>query len=710
MDRPGYGAAPKRRSLIAAGWALGLALPLALATTAWLLMGEIDRQRELQSAVERTFESRQQLSYTFSLLLDAETGQRGFILTGDEVFLEPHERAQAALPSALDDLLALRRIEGRDTAPVEEMRRLANEKLSNADETIALRRADGAPAAMAAVSRGVGRAYMDQIRALNAKLDGEEAEALQDRLEAEHRQSDRVEWIVILLLAVMGVMLAVSLVVLFRALAAMRRALADEQAQSARLQAIFNASQDGMITLGEDGRVAGVNLAAQRMFASSDELLEGRSVADLLDLSVYGDGDFPARAQRAMAREEPVAETTGIRLDGSQFPVGVTLGAFEVEDELRFIAAVRDITRRKRLEQVKDSFIATVSHELRTPLTSISGSLDLLVSRAARDGLENQTRRLLEIAQSNAKRLIRLINDILDIEKLESGKVRMQITDVSLKTLAMTAMEANRAYGDQHGVRFRLNMLEPDIVVRGDFDRLMQVAANLLSNAVKFSPEGAVVELTVSRTDQEGEFTVRDYGPGVPEDFLPQLFGKFAQAEGARATGLGSTGLGLAIVREIAERLGGKVSYEPASEGGASFTLALPLSHVSMLSAECRPQAPEVLHLDDNADTLRLVAQAFAGRVRMRSVTSLAEAERALAECRPDAMIVDLDLGEHDALALLTRNASSPDPVPTVLFTALDVESAQKLGADRVFTKSRATLGELVDGVMGMVKREVILS
>lgn len=706
MDRPGYRTAPKRRSLIAAGWALGLALPLALATTAWLLMGEVQRQSELQGAVARTFESRQQLSFAFSLLLDAETGKRGFILTGDDAYLEPLERARAALPSALDDLLALRRVEGRDTAPLHEMRRLANEALRQADELIALRREAGPEAAAAAVMAGAGRADMNVIRALNAKLDREEADALQGRLSAEARQSHRIEWIVFVLLALMGVMLAVSLAVLLRALSAMRGALAEEQAQSARLQAIFDASQDGMITLGEDGRVAAANLAAQRMFAPGGEALAGRSAADLIDLSVYGDGAFPVRARRAMAREEPVAETTGIRLDGSRFPVGLTLGAFEAEDERRFIASVRDITRRKRLEQVKDSFIATVSHELRTPLTSISGSLDLLVARAARDGQESRTRRLLEIAQSNAKRLIRLINDILDIEKLESGKARMQITDVSLKSLAMTAMEANRAYGDQRGVRFRLNMLEPDIVVRGDFDRMMQVAANLLSNAVKFSPEGAVVELSVSSTDRDGEFTVRDYGPGVPEDFRPHLFGKFAQAEDARAQGVGSTGLGLAIVREIAERLGGRVYYEPARKGGASFTLALPLSHMSMLTADCRPQAPEVLHLDDNADTLRLVAQAFAGRVRIRSVTSLAEAERALAERRPHAMIIDLDLGEHDALALLARNSDAPDPVPTVLFTALDVESAERLGADQVFTKSRATLGELVDAVMRIVARE----
>jgi CheY-like chemotaxis protein len=249
-------------------------------------------------------------------------------------------------------------------------------------------------------------------------------------------------------------------------------------------------------------------------------------------------------------------------------------------------------------------------------------------------------------------------------------------------------------------------MVEEDVVVRADPDRLMQVVVNLISNAIKFSPEGANVEVVAARAGIEGELTVRDYGPGVPEAFRDRLFGKFAQADGARATGAGSTGLGLAISREIAERLGGRIWHEPApGEGGASFTIALPLSHASLAAQACEGERVEVLHVDDDPDTLRLVAQALAGRAGVRSVTSLAEAGRALESSRPDVIILDMALPGESAADFLDFNAASARPVPVVIFSALDIDPGRERRAARVFTKARTTLGELITGVLAVAAR-----
>jgi signal transduction histidine kinase len=239
------------------------------------------------------------------------------------------------------------------------------------------------------------------------------------------------------------------------------------------------------------------------------------------------------------------------------------------------LRAVRYAIERKRLERLKDEFVSTVSHELRTPLTSISGSLGLLMGKAA-GNLPRPMARLLSIAHTNCQRLVRLVNDILDIEKMEAGRLVFNFSRVEVRKLVAQAIEANRGFAEGYGVRIRLEATRAATEVRADPDRLAQVITNLLSNAIKFSPADTEVTVTVERESDKVRLTVRDQGAGIPADFRPLIFEKFAQADARDARQKGGTGLGLSIVKQIVDRLGGEVGFTDAIGGGSVFYVQLP--------------------------------------------------------------------------------------------------------------------------------------
>ncbi|MFH1602328.1 MAG: PAS domain-containing sensor histidine kinase, partial [Pseudomonadota bacterium] len=235
---------------------------------------------------------------------------------------------------------------------------------------------------------------------------------------------------------------------------------------------------------------------------------------------------------------------------------------------LRVTGTNADISARKEIERIKDEFITVVSHELRTPLSSIVGSLGLLAKVADPN---EQTQTLLRVARDNSHRLVRLINDILDVEKLASDTLQIGIEPVDLDALLRSAIEANRGFADQFGVTLTLAHCEEPTWVSANYDKVMQVMANLLSNAVKFSPRGASVQVRVERIRDIARVSVIDSGPGIPEDFKPRVFDRFAQADSSMSRQRGGTGLGLAICKMIIDRLGGRIGFVSTRGAGATF-------------------------------------------------------------------------------------------------------------------------------------------
>ena len=253
--------------------------------------------------------------------------------------------------------------------------------------------------------------------------------------------------------------------------------------------------------------------------------------------------------------------------------------------------AERDKEVAEKTAGLKDEFIATVSHELRTPLTAITASL-ALVEDDLDPRVDKQTKDLIDIAYANSQRLHRLVDDILDIEKLEAGKAMFRLERVAVRPLLEQAIATDRPVAELGGIALRLGQAQV-ADVHADEDRLAQVVANLLSNAIKFSPRDSEVVLSAEDRDGKVRITVRDHGPGIPAHFASRVFEKFAQADNSDARAKGGTGLGLSIVKEIVQQLGGSVDYADAPGGGAAFFVDLPAFDAAgterRTSEECQP-------------------------------------------------------------------------------------------------------------------------
>ena len=269
------------------------------------------------------------------------------------------------------------------------------------------------------------------------------------------------------------------------------------------------------------------------------------------------------------------------------------------DDEV--VAIVRDITERRAVERMKDEFISVVSHELRTPLTSIRGSLGLLAGGMLGDTPE-KGQHMLDIAVSNTDRLVRLINDILDIERMESGKVTMEMKECDAADLITQASEVMQKMAEEAGVTLSTTARTGRLYA--DPDRILQTLTNLLSNAIKFSPRGGTVWLTAEHQGDEMRFRVEDQGRGIPAVMFESIFERFQQVDASDSREKGGTGLGLAICRSIVQQHGGKIWAESAETRGSTFTFTLPTA----ADGEWPPRAvapggPMVMVCDDDPAT-----------------------------------------------------------------------------------------------------------
>jgi PAS domain S-box-containing protein len=310
---------------------------------------------------------------------------------------------------------------------------------------------------------------------------------------------------------------------------------------------------------------------------------------DTIDAAVgKTDHDFQPieLAQAALAEEQQLVATGQPLIDRLEFnptadgkPRWLSATKVPIKNDtgqvIGIVGMSRDITVRQEIDRLKSEFITTVSHELRTPLTSIRGSLGLLAGGAAGE-ISHAAMKMVDIAYKNSERLTRLVNDILDIERIEGGKLAFHMTSLDLTQLVQQVLEANSGYGEQFGVTFALTAKVAGARVQGDADRLTQVLTNLLSNAAKFSPVGGTVEVAVTRQDRQLCVSVSDHGPGVPAAFRARIFGKFAQADGSTSRQNGGAGLGLSIAKAIIERHGGRIDYISEPGQGATFFVDLP--------------------------------------------------------------------------------------------------------------------------------------
>lgn len=305
-------------------------------------------------------------------------------------------------------------------------------------------------------------------------------------------------------------------------------------------------------------------------------LEEGARASRLIEhvaaTGALGAGD-PERLARELATPLRRTDSREIELSGSDGRI-VRFWRKPLADG-RFIATVRDVTDERQIARLKDELISTVSHELRTPLTAIGGALGLLENLAG-GALPEQAGRLVHIARRNSDRLIELVNDLLDMDKLQSGRMPFRFEPQDLKELLVDAAQQNQPYAERSGVAIALDLPEGNVIASIDRTRMFQVLTNLLSNACKFSPAGSSVRLSLAVEGDANVVRVSDRGPGIGGDFRARLFTRFAQEEGAHQSGHAGTGLGLAICKAIVEAHHGTILLDESYSEGARFVVRLP--------------------------------------------------------------------------------------------------------------------------------------
>jgi signal transduction histidine kinase/CheY-like chemotaxis protein len=372
-------------------------------------------------------------------------------------------------------------------------------------------------------------------------------------------------------------------------------------------------------------------------------------------------------------------------------------------EEMRKQLLQRERSARASAEEasrLKDQFLAMVSHELRTPLNAILGWADMLRSgRLETDGRE----RASESIYGNAKRQARLIDELLDVARIRSGKLRLERTAVELEHVVRGAIDVVQTAADAKGVNIKIEADSTLGSIFGDPSRLQQIAWNLLSNAVKFTPEGGTVLVRLRRSNNTAEMVVTDTGAGIPEEFLPWVFEPFLQADASTTRPYGGLGLGLSIVKHLVEAHGGSVRVESSGEGrGATFTVRLPIVAVSIdqtagLGTELSVQGASkaslqgisVLVVDDDTETRDVVAASLEScQAVVRTAASASQAFEVLQREHIDVLLADIAMPGEDGYALIRRlRALKADAagIPAAALTALARDEDRQLALDAGF-------------------------
>jgi PAS domain S-box-containing protein len=697
---------------------LAILLPTLLVAVGLWLDGEYGRMRKSGDLVGEIDQRRVDGLDLLGSLRKAETAQRGFVITGNPQFLDRYEPSRVTVQQ---DLAMLSGRGGRYTSKPRQMsslQRLIAAKFREMDKVLGEMRAWRQSKAVALVAQGRGQHLMDGIEAELQAMIAADAKRLEEGRTAYWERTQYSRRVVWLLIFVLGSLLMLAMLLLWLSKREQWRVNIAEADASMRNRAILDSTSDAIVILNPSGTIENVNGAARTVLGYEPAELRRRDVSVVVDIA-DGEGSFHERIGLVDGhlKRTLFLDHSARTKDGRIVPVDVALGLMPVPDGLHIVASIRDISHRREIERIKDDFIATVSHELRTPLTSVVGSLGLLRAGAA-GALPDSAAHLVEIAENNARRLIRLTNDILDLEKFGSGQMTFESAPIDLVDLLRQAVAESEAPARAKSVTFHVDAVDV-LPVTADRQRLLQVAGNLLSNAIRHTPHGTTVTV-IARVEQgRAVAKICDEGLGVPEVYRDHIFDRFVQAPDAGA--VGGTGLGLAIAREIMQRHGGHIWVEPAPSGGASFSFSLPLRDESGTARAQtgtpvradKPAAqivrmddycPTVLQIDDDIDLVKVVAATLAGEARVIRANGIGSARAILDLELPDIVVLDIGLPDGsglDILPLLTD--AKGDPLPTIVFSAQDSSLELNGQIKAVLVKSRNSIPMLRETIHRIV-------
>ena len=568
---------------------------VALGAVSWL---SYRNTRELIAANQRLTQAHkliEDLTAMHLLLDDAESSCRGYALSGNADYLKPYDAALAQL----DVTMQVLRHDLTDDPPrfrkFQELESLIQARLEVMKDLVRARQAGGFDAAVRVVQSDRGKRLTDEIRQRISVIQTDERNDLLDR-ERESRERARSTILAVGLTCLLGIalLLAASIVIYRLNRKSEKDHIALQNAE--RIQrTILNSAAYSMVSTDTTGAIQTVNAAAEKWLGYTGAELAGSNVTvvhDAHELQSRGDqltramgmpvmGDYQALVTKARYGVADEFECTYVRKDGTRFPVllAVTALGGGNNDLAGYLMVAADLSERHAIRKMKDEFVSVVSHELRTPLTSIKGALGLLAGGVT-GVLPPKAGEMAKIAQSSAERLSRLVDDILDLQRIESGRITMDKRLCDVADLIKESAESVHLVAENEGLTIVSSPCQASI--NADRERMVQAFVNLLGNGIKFSPRGGRIEFAAEQTADNVLFRVKDEGRGIPREKLETIFERFVQVDASDAREKGGTGLGLAICRSIVEQHGGRVWAESELGRGSTFYVQLPLAESSI--------------------------------------------------------------------------------------------------------------------------------